>query len=29
MAQVIGMIGDLAVTIWKGVAFVAECFKLL
>jgi len=29
MAQVLGMIGDLPVTIWKDVAFVAECFKLL
>jgi hypothetical protein len=29
MAQVIGMIGDLLATIRKGVAFVAECFKLL
>jgi hypothetical protein len=29
VAQVVGTIGDLLVTIWKGVAPVAKCSKLL
>jgi hypothetical protein len=27
--QVVGSIGDLLITIWKGVELVAECFELL